>query len=59
LNDKEFTNFVDNNKVSKRILRSIAINIIEGRTLTTREVAIYQEKGEQIENIIKNGKRRS
>ena len=53
MNDKEFANFVDNNKVSKRILRTIAISIMEGRTLTTRELAIYQEKGEQIEKIIK------
>ena len=53
ITDKDFIRFVDDNKVSKRILENIATNIIEGISLTDRELAIYKEKGKDIEKIIK------
>jgi hypothetical protein len=58
ISDKHFNRFVNENKVCKRILRRIAFNIIEGNTLTTRALAIYKEKTEEIENIIQNEQNR-
>ncbi|MEI7810614.1 MAG: hypothetical protein WCI41_03610 [bacterium] len=51
---EDFNKFVDNNEVSEKILQNIAGKIINNEQLTTEEVAIYQNKSSEVENIIQN-----
>ena len=54
ITDEEFTNFVNENKVGKGTLKGIAANIMCGKTLTDRELSIYEEWANDIEKIIKD-----
>ncbi len=52
ISDKEYNDFVDNNKVTKRRLNQIAKKIIDKKSLTPRENAIFVGKTKEINEII-------
>lgn len=53
INDKDWNEFVDNNKVDPAILSSIAYKVKDKGTLSPREVAIFQARTSDIEDLIK------
>lgn len=53
ISDEEFQNFVSSNFISVSNLESIANKIIENKILSERELAVYSEKSNEIENLIK------
>ena len=54
ITDREWEEFVETGKVEDEILEIIATRIINWCELTEREIAIYDELNEQIEEIIIN-----
>lgn len=53
-NKTEFQKFIDTGEVSDSRLQSISQAISEGLKLTSEDIAIYQSKGTEIENILKS-----
>lgn len=54
ISDKDYNEFIDNNKVSDSILNTIANKVINKESLSPREQAIFSGKTSEVENIIKN-----
>jgi len=52
VSDKEYKNYIDNNKVSYKILMRIAKKIKSRIELTLKETAIFEGKTTEINNII-------
>ncbi|MBK6545713.1 MAG: hypothetical protein IPG12_10650 [Saprospiraceae bacterium] len=53
ISDEDFQNFVSMNFISKHNLEIIARKIIENSMLSPRELAIYSEKSNDIEGLLK------
>ena len=53
ISDREWQEFVDDNFVSEDVVEVIAFRIKLKYTLTSRELDIYKEHSERIENKIK------
>jgi hypothetical protein len=53
ISDIEWNEFVNNNIISDDIIEIIAIRIILNKKLTDRELSIYKEHSQKIENKIK------
>lgn len=54
ISDIEWDEFVNNNIISEDIIEVIAIRIVLNKELTKRELSIYKEHSDKIENRIKN-----
>ena len=52
VSDKEYKDFVDNGVVKKSRIKSIAVNIQKGNTLSQREMAIFSDKTSEINDMI-------
>ncbi len=57
ISDLEWNDFVNDNYISTDIVEVIALRIIYGQQQTEREIAIYKEHSQRIENMIKKLKR--
>jgi hypothetical protein len=53
ISDIEWTEFVNDNIVSDDVIEVIAIRTILNKKLTERELAIYKEHSQKVENKIK------
>lgn len=53
IKDNEWNDFVDNNKVDSGVLSSIAYKVRDKKDLSPREVAIFQARTSDIEDLIK------
>jgi len=59
ITDDHWEEFVNENNVCDDIIEFISIRIVSGSTLTEREVSIYKEHAERIENYIKKIKEKA
>lgn len=50
---KEWSNFIETGEVEKPILESICNKIKQNKPLTNKEIAIYQAKAQEIENLLR------
>lgn len=57
ISDIEWKEFIDSNYVSLDVIEIIALRIIYNHVQTVREIAIYKEHSQRIENMIKKLKR--
>lgn len=53
ITDEEFKVFTDTGNVSQSTIKGLAEKIKNGETMDEREVAIYKEKGNEIEDVLK------
>lgn len=54
MTNEEWDNFVDNNVVPFYVLENIIKKIIQHEELSEKEIAVYNENSNVIENVVRN-----